>query len=41
MHPIKPELDDTDQSGMKDPTGKFIFRVFADVAKAKGEGFVD
>ncbi|MBB3977784.1 methyl-accepting chemotaxis protein [Rhizobium azooxidifex] len=41
MHPIKPELDDTDQSGMKDPTGKFIFREFADVAKAKGEGFVD
>ncbi len=41
MHPIKPELDNTDQSGMKDPTGKFIFREFAAVAKAKGEGFVD
>ncbi|MDF1633927.1 methyl-accepting chemotaxis protein [Mycoplana sp. MJR14] len=41
MHPIKPELDNTDQSGMKDPTGKFIFREFAAVAKTKGEGFVD
>ncbi|MDR6758554.1 methyl-accepting chemotaxis protein [Mycoplana sp. BE70] len=41
MHPIKPELDNTDQSGMKDPTGKFIFQEFAKIAKAQGDGFVD
>jgi methyl-accepting chemotaxis protein len=41
MHPIKPEMDNTDQSGMKDPDGKFIFKEFAQVAKTKGEGFVD
>ena len=41
MHPIKPELDGTDLAGMQDPTGKYIFREFTNVVKAKGEGFVD
>jgi methyl-accepting chemotaxis protein len=41
MHPIKPELDGKDLGDMKDPTGKRLFVEFADVCKAKGEGFVD
>jgi methyl-accepting chemotaxis protein len=41
MHPIKPELDGKDASGMKDPSGKALFREFAEVAKTRGEGFVD
>ena len=40
MHPIKPELDGQDQSGMKDPDGKAVFVEFVNVAKANGEGFV-
>ena len=40
MHPIKPELDGQDQSGMKDPNGKADFVEFVNVAKAKGEGLV-
>ncbi|MCM2474168.1 methyl-accepting chemotaxis protein [Rhizobium sp. CG5] len=43
MHPIKPALDGTDQSGMKDPTGKFIFQEFVKAVQASPtrEGFVD
>ena len=41
MHPIKPELDGQDQSGLKDPNGKAVFVEFANVAKAKGEGLVE
>lgn len=41
MHPIKPKLDNTDLSGIKDPDGKHLFVEFANVAKAKGEGYVD
>lgn len=41
MHPTKPELDGKDASGMKDPTGKYIFKSFVEVAKANGSGFVD
>ncbi len=43
MHPIKPEMDGTDQSGMADPTGKHIFQEFVKAVKASatGEGFVD
>ena len=40
MHPIKPELDGQDQSGMKDPNGKAVFVEFVNVAKAEGEGIV-
>ena len=40
MHPIKPELEGQDQSGMKDPNGKALFVEFVNVANAKGEGLV-
>ncbi len=41
MHPIKPEMDNTDQSQYADPNGKRIFVEFADVCRSKGAGFVD
>jgi methyl-accepting chemotaxis protein len=43
MHPIKPAMDGTDQSGMADPTGKHIFVDFVKAVKASptGQGFVD
>jgi methyl-accepting chemotaxis protein len=43
MHPIKPALDGTDQSGMADPTGKHIFSEFVKAVKASpnGQDFVD
>jgi methyl-accepting chemotaxis protein len=40
MHPIKPELDGQDQSGMIDSDGKAVFVEFVNVAKARGEGMV-
>jgi methyl-accepting chemotaxis protein len=40
-HPIKPELDGKDLSQMKDPDGKFLFREFVEMVKAKGAGHVD
>jgi methyl-accepting chemotaxis protein-1 (serine sensor receptor) len=40
MHPIKPEMDGTDLSGSKDPTGKPLFLEFVSEVKAHGEGFV-
>lgn len=41
MHPIKPALDNTDLSAIKDPDGKALFVEFAKVAKAQKEGYVD
>lgn len=41
MHPTKPELDGQDLAGKKDPDGKPLFVAFVDVAKSKGEGFVE
>lgn len=41
MHPIKPSLDGKDMSAAKDPTGKRLFQEMADLARSKGEGFVD
>jgi methyl-accepting chemotaxis protein len=41
MHPIKPKLDNTDLSEIKDPNGKKLFVEFARVAKESGEGYVD
>lgn len=41
MHPIKPELDNKDLSGSKDPNGKLLFVEMAKVAKEQGAGFVD
>ncbi|KQS79263.1 chemotaxis protein [Rhizobium sp. Leaf384] len=40
MHPIKPELDGKDQSGLKDANGVAILQLFADQVKAQGQGFV-
>jgi methyl-accepting chemotaxis protein len=41
MHPIKPEMNNTDQSQTADPNGKRLFSEMADVAKRQGAGFVD
>ncbi|MBF0452726.1 MAG: cache domain-containing protein [Candidatus Magnetomorum sp.] len=41
MHPIKPALDNTDLSMLKDPTGKFFFKEYTDLAKEKGEGMMN
>lgn len=40
MHPFKPELEGQDISSSKDPNGKRLFVEMADVARAKGQGFV-
>lgn len=40
MHPIKPELDGKDASGIKDPNGVALFQKFVDVVRAQGKGFV-
>ena len=40
-HPMKPELEGKDLAGVQDPTGKYLFRDFVDLAKQKGQGFVD
>ena len=40
MHPIKPDLDDKDQSGLTDPDGKHFFVEMVDIVKAQGAGFV-
>jgi methyl-accepting chemotaxis protein len=41
VHPIKPELDGTDLSGIEDSNGKPLFRQMVAVVKADGAGFVD
>jgi methyl-accepting chemotaxis protein len=40
MHPVKPELDGKDLSGLADANGKHLFSEFARVVKADGAGFV-
>jgi len=40
MHPIKPELNGTDQTEMKDPTGKHLFVEIVNTVKATGAGFL-
>ena len=40
-HPMKPELEGKDLSGVQDPTGKYLFRDFVALAKGQGQGFVD
>jgi len=40
MHPTKPQLDGTDLSGFKDPTGKALFVEMAEAVHASGAGFV-
>ncbi|WP_062388856.1 methyl-accepting chemotaxis protein [Demequina iriomotensis] len=41
MHPVKPELDGTDVSGITDTDGTAIFVEFVDLVQADGAGFVD
>ena len=40
MHPTKPELDNTDLTETKDPTGKHMNVDMVNIVKAQGEGFV-
>jgi methyl-accepting chemotaxis protein len=40
VHPIKPELEGKDISGMKDSEGKLFMQEVLKVAKEKGEGYV-
>lgn len=40
MHPIKPELNGKDGSGIKDPNGFAVFRGFVDEVRRNGQGFV-
>lgn len=40
MHPVKPALDGKDLSGIKDPTGKYLFNEFVNVVKAEHAGYV-
>lgn len=41
MHPIKPELNGKDASGVKDPNGKAVFVAFVDQVRRAGKGFVE
>ena len=41
MHAMKQELDGKSVMAEKDSKGKFMFREMVEVAKSKGEGFVD
>lgn len=41
MHPIKPQLNGTDISDLKDPNGKRLFSAMAEVVKKEGAGFVE
>lgn len=40
MHPTKPQLDGTDLSGFKDPTGKALFVEMTETVRNNGDGFV-
>ncbi len=40
MHPIKPELDGQDVSGVKDPNGLHLFKAFVAKVRESGKGFV-
>jgi methyl-accepting chemotaxis protein len=41
VHPIKPELNGQELSGMTDANGKRLFIAFVDQVRREGEGFVD
>jgi len=41
MHPYRTDLEGTDVSGFRDPNGKRLFKVFADVVRKQGAGYVD
>ena len=40
MHPIKPELNGKELSGLKDPAGSYFFIAMVDVVRKGGSGFV-
>ena len=40
MHPMKPELNGTDVSGIQDPDGKYLFKEMVATAKSSGSGVV-
>ena len=40
MHPIRPELDGSDASDIKDPNGLALFKAFAAKVRDSGKGFV-
>ncbi|WP_371324358.1 cache domain-containing protein [Dechloromonas sp. ZY10] len=41
MHPIKPSMDGTDLSALKDAKGKAFFGEFIEIVKKSGAGFTD
>ena len=41
MHPIKPQLNGKELSGVKDPNGKHLFNEMVKVCQKNGAGFVD
>lgn len=41
MHPLSPELEGKNLSDNRDPEGKALFVEMAEVAKSKGEGYVE
>ena len=41
LHPIKPEMEGKDMSGLKDPNGVHIFQEMTKIAKGAGAGFVN
>jgi len=40
-HPYRPDLEGQDLSEVKDPQGKRLFMEFVEIARARGEGFVE
>jgi len=40
MHPMKPELDGTDLTSIKDPSGKAVFVAFVQATQSSGSAFV-
>jgi methyl-accepting chemotaxis protein len=40
LNPVKPQLEGTDQLGLKDPSGKAFFKVMLDLVKVQDNGFV-
>ncbi|MFZ3263896.1 MAG: cache domain-containing protein [Terriglobales bacterium] len=40
MHPMKPEMDGTDLTSFKDPSGKAVFVEFVRAAQAPGGGYI-
>ncbi|WP_296650504.1 methyl-accepting chemotaxis protein [Paraburkholderia sp.] len=41
LHPIKPEMEGQNVADYKDPKGHHLFRDMADIARSKGEGWVE